>query len=260
MMGDPGGDLRALAISTVGELTDRDVDRARTNGTVELDNGTHIPLIGSGVMLTAKVPVDKDGMYHFAAVEQGQSVRLSEDYFIEAREDQAPNVHIVHPRSDAKVSPIEEVTIEVNADDDFALDGMELHYSVNGAPEKTVSLLPNKGVKTASGKTMISLEDYKLQAGDVVSVYATAKDARNTARTDIMFIETQPFEKNYTQSLQVMVAAVVVAAVPAGSIRIRFRSAKRKLSRPPGMRSVADLRIKSALPRTPGSWPKCRPS
>ena len=42
-------------------------------------------------MLTAKVPIQKDGMYHFAATEQGQSVRLSEDYFIEAREDNAPD-------------------------------------------------------------------------------------------------------------------------------------------------------------------------
>ena len=34
-------------------------------------------------------------MYHFAANEQGESVRLSEDYFIEAREDNAPTVKIV---------------------------------------------------------------------------------------------------------------------------------------------------------------------
>jgi hypothetical protein len=109
-------------------------------------------------------------------------------------------VKIVTPRGDAKVSPIEEVTVSVEAADDFALESMELHYSVNGAPEKTVSLLPSRGVKEASGKTVISLEDYKLEAGDVVSIYATARDARNTARTDIAFIETQPFEKNYTQA------------------------------------------------------------
>ena len=34
------------------------------------------------------------------------------------------------------------------------------------------------------------------------AMYATARDARTTSRTDIMFIETQPFEKNYTQSQQ----------------------------------------------------------
>jgi len=49
---------------------------------------------------------------------------------------------------------------------------------------------------------MISLEDYKLEPGDVVSLYATAKDARTKQNTDIYFIETQPFEKNYSQSQQ----------------------------------------------------------
>ncbi|PYT18096.1 MAG: hypothetical protein DMG59_05500 [Acidobacteria bacterium] len=63
-------------------------------------------------------------------------------------------------------------------------------------------MIPQKGVQTASGKTMLSLEDYKLQPGDVVSIYATARDARNTARTDMIFIEAQPYERNYMQSQQ----------------------------------------------------------
>jgi hypothetical protein len=196
---DPGGDLRAVA-GTVAELT-IETDRPLKNGEILMDDGSHIALESKdGNFVSAKVPVEKDGMYHFAATDRGESVRLSEDYFIEARQDQAPTVKIVTPRGDAKVSPIEEVTVTVEAADDFALESMELHYSVNGAPEKTVSLLPSRGVKEASGKTVISLEDYKLEAGDVVSIYATARDARNTARTDIAFIETQPFEKNYTQA------------------------------------------------------------
>ncbi len=198
---DPGGDLRAVA-GTVAELT-IETDRPLKSGEILMDDGKRIALESKdGNFVSAKVPLEKDGMYHFAATERGESVRLSEDYFIEARQDQPPTVKIVTPRGDAKVSPIEEVTVTVEAADDFALESMELHYSVNGSPEKVLSLLANKGVKDASGKTMISLEDYKLEAGDVVSIYATARDARNTARTDIAFIETQPFEKNYTQSQQ----------------------------------------------------------
>src|SRR5580658_5467686 len=198
---DPGGDLRAVA-GTVAELT-IETDRPLKNGEILMDDGSHIALESKdGNFVSAKVPVEKDGMYHFAATERGESVRLSEDYFIEERQDQAPTVKIVTPRGDAKVSPIEEVTVTVEAVDDFALQSMELHYSVNGAPEKTISLLAEKGVKEANGKTVISLEDYKLEAGDVVSIYATARDARTTARTDIAFIETQPFERNYTQSQQ----------------------------------------------------------
>lgn len=198
---DPGGDLRAVA-GTVAELT-VETDRPLSNGEILMDDGTKIPLTHrDGNFSIAKVPVEKDGMFHFAATDRGESVRLSEDYFIEARQDQAPTVKIVTPRGDAKVSPIEEVTVSVEAADDFALEGMELHYSVNGSPEKTISLLQNRGVKEASGKTLIALEDYKLSPGDVVSIYATARDARNTARTDISFIEAQPFERNFTQSQQ----------------------------------------------------------
>ncbi|MGH9559635.1 MAG: hypothetical protein ACRD30_10380, partial [Bryobacteraceae bacterium] len=198
---DPGGDLRAVA-GTVADLT-VETDRPLKNGAIELDDGSHISLQPvSGNTLTAKVPIQKDGMYHFSALDQGQSVRLSEDYFIEAQQDQAPNVKIVRPGADDKVSPIEEVAVEVQGDDDFALEGMDLHYSVNGGAEKVVSMLPQKGAKTADGHTLLALEDYKLEPGDVVSIYATARDARTTSRTDIMFIETQPYERNFTQSQQ----------------------------------------------------------
>ena len=36
----------------------------------------------------------------------------------------------------------------------------------------------------------------------MIAMYATANDARTTSRTDMMFIEAQPFERNYTQSQQ----------------------------------------------------------
>ncbi len=198
---DPGGDLRAVA-GTIAEVT-IETDRPLKNGAIEMDDGSKIPLdSGSSNVVVAKIPIQKDGMFHYSATEQGQSVRLSEDYFIEARQDNAPNVKITHPGADARVSPIEEVSIEVAADDDFALESMDLHYSVNGGAEKAVNLLNHKGEKSAEGKTTIYLEDYKLQPGDVVAVYATAKDARTLSRTDIMFIEAQPYEKNYTQSQQ----------------------------------------------------------
>src|SRR5207342_937662 len=94
------------------------------------------------------------------------------------------------------------VTLGVEAEDDFALNSVELHYSVNGGEEKVVSLLKQKGVKKATGETMIALEACKLIPGDLVSVYATAKDALSTTQSDMAFIEAQPFEKEYSQSQQ----------------------------------------------------------
>ena len=79
---------------------------------------------------------------------------------------------------------------------------MDLHYSVNGQAEKVVPLLNAKGSQTAEGKVVLSLEDFKLVPGDVVSMYATANDARTKTVGDITFIEAQPYERNFSQSQQ----------------------------------------------------------
>ena len=38
--------------------------------------------------------------------------------------------------------------------------------------------------------------------GDVISVYATARDGHSEARTDISFIQVDPFEREFSQSQQ----------------------------------------------------------
>ena len=198
---NPGGDLRAV-IKTVAEL-EVETDRPLKNGIIELNDGTKINLEAkSGNFLTAKVPIEQDGAYHFAAVEGSENVRITQDYFIEAKEDAPPSVKITHPGADAKVSTIEEVTITVQSSDDFGLQAMDLHYSVNGQQEKVVSLLNAKGSLNGEGKVVLNLEDFKLVPGDVVSMYATANDAKARTVGDITFIEAQPFEKNYSQSQQ----------------------------------------------------------
>jgi hypothetical protein len=196
---DPGGDLRAV------EGTDAEVavetDRLLENGTLLLDDGTKVPLrAGENGLRIASVPIRKDGMYHIAAVEEGEDVRLSPDYFIEAQKDQPPTVRITRPERDARVNPIEEVTVAVEGQDDFGLNELSLHYSVNGDAEKTVSLLKGKGLKTASGSATIALEDFKLSPGDLVSLYAISRDAHSLARTDMLFVQAEPFERRYSQA------------------------------------------------------------
>jgi hypothetical protein len=199
---DPGGDLRAVegTEAEVAILTDRPLNK----GVLVLGDDHQIELkpqtANAGNWVTARVTLDKDGLYHVAAIDRGENVRLSEDFFIEARKDSPPTVKIDRPGRDAKVNPVEEVTITVNAEDDFALNEVALHYSVNGGAEKTVSLLSQKGAKTSEGKYVLTLEDYKLAPGDLVSLYASAKDARNTTKTDIYFIQAEPFERNYSQA------------------------------------------------------------
>ena len=193
---DPGGDLRAVQ-GTEAEVK-VETDQPLSNGALLLDDGSKFELRDGA----ARIPLQKDGVYHVAtAVEHGDMVRLSNDYFIEVRTALPPSVRITRPGRDAKVNPIEEVTVTVDAHDDFGLRGVDMHYSVNGGPEKTVDLGGKNG-KAAQGSATIYLEDYKLVPGDIVTFYATARNGLTSTRSDIFFVETQPFERDYTQSQQ----------------------------------------------------------
>jgi len=198
---DHGGDLRAI------EGTDASLeivtDRPLRDGVLVLDDQTEIQLSGGAAnVYKGSIRMEKDGAYHVAAVDQGQPVRLSEDFFIEASKAEPPQVAIARPGRDYQASPIEEVTVSVKADDPFGLSEFQLHYSVNGGAEQSVNLLKQKGERTADGSTTLSLEDFHVVPGDIVSLYATAKDARAESQTDIFFIQAEPFEREFSQSQQ----------------------------------------------------------
>jgi hypothetical protein len=198
---ESGGDLRALE-GTRAELEVM-TDRPLKDGLLVLDGGKQITLSGgSDNRYQGAIAVERDGVYHVAAVDGGQAVRLSEDYFIEARKANPPEVTITRPGGDYRASPIEEVTVAIKAQDEFGVKDLDLHYSVNGGPENTVRLLKVPGEKQAEGSTVLALEDFKLVPGDLVSIYATAKDARSQSQTDMAFIQVDPFEREFSQSQQ----------------------------------------------------------
>ncbi len=197
-----GGDLRAV-VGTEAEL-DVSTDRPLPGSLLQLDNGQQIQLAGGqNNLYHGTVKMDRDGVYHVAGVDKGQPVRISEDFFIEARKADPPQISMTRPsRGDYRASPIEEVTLAAKAVGEYGLNGVALHYSVNGGPETTVDLLRQKGAKQADGSTTLSLENFKLVPGDLVSVYATAKDGNAETHTDMVFIQAEPFEREFSQSQQ----------------------------------------------------------
>ncbi len=195
---DPGGDIRA--VENTRAVLEIETDKPLAGGVIVLDDGTRLTLASSGRVSRAELEVKRDGSFYFAALDGGAPVRLSEDYFIEARPERAPEVRIARPGRDAKVSPIEEVTVEAEAADDYGLHGLEITYSVNGGEPRSLRLAVQRGAKEARGRAVIPLEDFKLQPGDIVALSATARDARTAAQTDIFFLEAQPFEREFQQS------------------------------------------------------------
>ena len=171
--------------------------------------------------------MEKDGAYHVAATDEGQPVRLSEDYFIATDKAMPPQISIDRPGGDYRASPIEEVTVGVKGADQFGLKDMHLHYSVNGGADHDVSLLKPPARRRPMVPTMLPLEDFKLVPGDVVSIYATAKDGHSEAHTDISFIQVDPFEREFSQSQQA--AAAEAAAADSGGDQTEISKREKEL-------------------------------
>jgi hypothetical protein len=194
-----GGDLHAVK-GTNAELVIL-TDRPMRGGVLAINNGQEAVLSGGkGNLYQGTIRIERNGTYHVAALSEGQLVRLSDDFLIEAGKANPPEVSIIRPRGDYQASPIEEVTVAVKAADDYGLNGVSLHYSINGGREQTVNMLKRKGAKETENSTILYLENFKVVPGDVVSLYAKAGDANAESRSDLFFVEVEPFDREYSQS------------------------------------------------------------
>ncbi|MDH3371774.1 MAG: hypothetical protein OEM85_00200 [Gammaproteobacteria bacterium] len=197
---DPGGDIRKIAETRVEVRIE--TDRALPAGDL-IVNDEAIPLNTDGMYARAEFEIETDGQYFIAARVGGGHIRLTDDYFIRVEEDHPPEIEFERPGRDWSASRIEEVTARIKAQDDLRLESLSLHYSVNGAGWKEVELdASNTDVPLEHIFYLESLstEAMPLAPGDLVSYYAVASDRDKEARTDIFFIDVQPFDRRFSQS------------------------------------------------------------
>ncbi|MGI9260590.1 MAG: hypothetical protein ACR2QR_01070 [Woeseiaceae bacterium] len=198
---DPGGDVRAIAdTEIVIEVT---ADRPMTPGELVVDDQV-IALDIDGETGNASFTISADGQYFVAAKVGGEQIRLTDDFFITLLDDALPEIQFARPGRDWSASSIEEVTARVTASDDYKLESLELRYSVNGGDWTSVELPVDADfaeIDHVFFLESLSASD-SLVPGDLISYYAVAGDRENTARTDIFFIDVQPFDRRYSQSQQ----------------------------------------------------------
>ena len=159
--------------------------------------------------LTGSFTVRARGFYSIElALADGRMVSASPEYTIDLLADQPPSLSITRPGRDTPASPIEELYLEAEADDDYGIDELLLVYSVNGQPEDTVAIYSGTGRplnQVTAGHTLY-LEDFEVEPGDVVSYYAVTRDVRQgpgeEVVSDIYFVNVQPFRRDFRQAEQ----------------------------------------------------------
>jgi hypothetical protein len=153
---ESGSDIRAVAgtVVTVEVHTDQPLAAATL-----VANDTEVPMRTTGTVSTATLSVDADGEYHIATLFNEDAVSLTDEYLISLIPDEKPVIKVARPGRDWRASNIEEVTINVEASDDFGLASLELRYSINGGDWETV-MLPATGAQ-ASADEILYLEEMR---------------------------------------------------------------------------------------------------
>lgn len=205
---EPGGDIRTIAGTNIDlEIT---TDMPLPGGVLVL-NGTSKEMQVQAQTGKTDFDITGDGQYYVAARVGSGLVRLTDDYFIKVMEDGKPELKFTRPGRDWTASRIEEVTLNIEASDDYALESMELRYSVNGGEWQSVPL-PSEGRDVTADHVFLleamqsendditEGEQANLVSGDLITYYAQATDKDQIATTDMYFIQVQPFDRRYTQS------------------------------------------------------------
>ncbi|MEN3339818.1 MAG: hypothetical protein V7647_3494 [Acidobacteriota bacterium] len=194
-----GGDIYAPAGTRVHLRIQ--ADKAVIGGAITFAGTGAIPLRqGDGGAAEADIVLAKDDAYRVSLVDDdGLRSQQQSDYFIRVMDDRPPTVRIMRPAADQQITPLEEITVEARADDDYGVAAFDLVYAIGGGRERTVQFTRVSGTEVErAGSTILSAEALGVSPGDVISYYARARDVGRGKRptqatSDIFFLEVKPF-------------------------------------------------------------------
>jgi hypothetical protein len=200
-----GGDVYAPAGTRV--RLQIHADKPLTGGELRLAGAQPVRLAADNHSASAELVLAKDDAYRVRLADRDGLASIGDvEYFIRVMDDRPPAVHIVRPNGDQGITPLEEVTIEARADDDYGIAQLELVYAVGGRPAKTVPFTRLSGTTVARvGAHLLAAEDLKVQPGDVITYYARARDVARAkpsseAKSDMFFLEVKPFTEEFVQA------------------------------------------------------------
>jgi hypothetical protein len=144
--------------------------------------------------------VTRDGSYRVELTDaDGLKSDPSAEYFVRVTDDRPPEVRIVRPEADRQVTPLEEIAIDAQAEDDYQVGSLELVYAVGAQPERAIMLNRTAG-PSISGQHLLELEELKVRPGDMIRAYARAREARNggrETRSEMLLLEVAPFDQQF---------------------------------------------------------------
>ncbi len=135
----------------------------------------------------------------------GRTNKVPSQFVFAALPNRAPELHLTSPRGDIRPSPLEEISFDGTAWDDFGVQSYGLGYTVAGQDPQLISLGEHVPAKEKrSFHHLLRLEDLALQPDELIAWFAWADDigpdgqVRRTS-TDLFFGEVRPFEEVFRE-------------------------------------------------------------
>ena len=160
----------------------------------------------SSVMTATLSPQESQTFRLQLTDDQGRPAKEPVEFVVDVLPNQPPQIKIAFPARDLRVSPLQEVSLEGEAWDDFGLSehGLILQRP-DGSEEQLV--LGNEAAANARAAMahQIDLEPLGIAADELVSFYFYADDVGPDGQTrrafsDMFFAEVRPFEELYRQA------------------------------------------------------------
>jgi hypothetical protein len=136
----------------------------------------------------------------------GRTNRAPEQFVLEVYTNRAPELKLVRPGGDDRVSPLEEVTFRGRASDDFGLNGYGLGYRFGAGETEMIELgSPAGRLEQREFEEVLALEPRGARPGQLLTYFLWADDVGpdgEVRRTfsDIYFLEIRPFDEIFREN------------------------------------------------------------
>lgn len=154
----------------------------------------------------ANFPLVASATYNLELVDaDGRSNKVSAQFVFDALRNRVPDLKLLSPRGDQRVSALQEIRFEAEAWDDFGLRGYGIAYSLGGAEPTLLQLgegVPAKEKRQFSH--LLRLEELGAVPDQLVAWFVWADDVGpdgevRRSSSDMFFAEVRPFEEIFRQ-------------------------------------------------------------
>ena len=173
----------------------------KTTDFIELE-----PANPQGTRFTTSLTLDESRHFHLHLKDEaGRNNAYPPDFNIVALPNKRPKIKVNFPKGDQRVSPIEELTLEAEAKDDFGLTDYGVALAVGANNPVYISLKKgDSAILDADFHHTAALEENAVEPDDLVTWFAYADDngpdgeSRRTT-SDLFYAEVRPLEEIFRQ-------------------------------------------------------------